>query len=273
MLFEFVLIVYPIFVYGYQSTNLASFLVDWYETYYPATLVLLQGGNPYQVPTLYNPVWSLYPLIPFALLGEVAGGVAMFFTAFSVYVWAAFKLGGTRNSVLFFILSPLVFYNLMLGNIDWLVVLGYFIPPPFGLFFLSLKPQIGLLPALYWAWAIYKRGGLADVVKSYAPVIICLLLSFVIYGNWISGRDARLIGVDWNLSVFPYGIPAGLYLVYLAIRGKINRAVSASPFFSPYLSAGSWSIAQLGAVDNPRVSFFITATLWLLFVVGRWLGF
>ena len=255
---------YAVFIYLYQSRTLASFGVDWRETYYPAVTLLLQGENPYQVPTLYNPVWSLLPLIPFAMAGEGVGEAALFFTAFGVYAWAARRLGGGPAGIIFFMASPLIFYNLMLGNIDWLVVLGFVIPPPIGLFLLVLKPQIGFAPALFWAWQIYRRDGVAGVVRAFAPVGISMLVAVAVFGNWVSGRDDNLLNVEWNMSVFPYLIPVGLFLIYKS-RDKINQAVSASPLFSPYLSLGTWSIAQLGVVTNPTLTLAITAGLWVLY--------
>lgn len=257
---------YAFFICLYQSQTLASFGVDWRETYYPAVTALLRGENPYQVRTLYNPAWSLLPLIPFALMGEGAGQTAMFFTAFGVYAWTARRLGGGISSIIFLMTSPLIFYNLMLGNIDWLVMLGFVIPPPIGLFLLVIKPQIGFAPALFLAWQIYKRDGVAGVFRSFSPVFISLLLTFLLFGNWASGRDENLLQVDWNMSMFPYSIPVGLFLLYKA-KNKINPAVTASPLLSPYLSLGTWSIAQIGLVTNPSLTLAITAGLWFLYFV------
>jgi hypothetical protein len=264
---------YALVLYFHQINTLSAFGVDWQETYYPALSLLLQGRNPYEVTTLHNPVWGLIPLIPFALLGERLGESALFFTAFTAYAVIAKRLGASPVALILFMLSPLVYYNLMLGNIDWLVVIGFVLPPWAGLFLVVLKPQIGVAIALYWAWKEWKRGGLVQIVRTFLPVTVCLILSFGIFGNWLTGKSDNLLSASWNSSLFPYSIPFGLLALWLAARElNTNRAVSASPFFSPYLSFGSWSIAQLGVVDNPRLTFAVTAGLWLLYALESYVG-
>ncbi|MFN8384954.1 MAG: hypothetical protein U0X92_00855 [Anaerolineales bacterium] len=48
-----------------------------------------------------------------------------------------------------------------------------------------------------------------------------------------------------------------------------SLAISASPFFSPYMSFGSWSIAQLGITNNNLLNFAITSTLWIFYFLLR----
>jgi len=256
---------YAIFLYGYESSTLLYFGIDWQETYYPAVSLLLQGQNPYSVTTFHNPIWALLPLIPFALIGEKAGEIFLFFTAFLAYAYVARKLGATPAGLLLYMASPLIAYNLMLGNIDWLVALGFIIPAPAGLFFVLLKPQIGIAVVIYWLWTSYKCGGVKDVLKTFLPATILISLSFLFFGNWITGKSDNLLFANWNLSFFPYSVPIGLALLYLAQKNK-NYAISASPFFSPYMSFGSWSIAQLGFVENNLLSFAITTGLWLMYL-------
>lgn len=264
-LFAF-LILYAIALFRYESATLLSFGIDWRETYYPAANLLLHGQNPYLITTLHNPIWVLFPLVPFALAGERLGMIAMFFAAFFAYVYVAFKLRASPLALMFYMLSPLIVYNLMLGNVDWLVALGFIMPPSIGLFFVLLKPQIGIAVALYWLWMAYKNGGIVNAIKTFLPVTLCLALSFLLFGNWLAGKSDNILSASWNLSLFPYSIPIGLAIFYTA-RKKYVRAISASPFFSPYLSLGSWSIAQLGMVDNNLLTFFITTGLWMFFIV------
>lgn len=71
---------------------------------------------------------------------------------------------------------------------------------------------------------------------------------------------------SWNLNLFPYSIPIGLILLYMAQK-NYSLAISASPFFSPYMSFGSWSIAQLGLVGNNLLTFAITSGLWIMYII------
>ena len=260
------LLLYAIFLYLTESSTLLYFGIDWQETYYPAVTLLLHGQNPYAVTTFHNPIWALLPLIPFALIGEKAGEIFLFFTAFLAYAYVARKLGGTPVTVLLFMLSPLIAYNLMLGNIDWLVALGFILPPAAGLFFVLLKPQIGAAVVIYWLWTSYKSGGVKNVIKTFLPATLFIVLSFLFFGNWITGKSDNLLFAIWNLSFFPYSVPIGLVLLYMARKNK-NYAISASPFFSPYMSFGSWSIAQLGLVENNLLTFAITIGLWLMYFI------
>lgn len=259
------LALYAIVLCQSEIRTLLNFGVDWRETYYPAVALLLHGQNPYSVTTLHNPIWALIPLVPFALAGEKAGAIFMFFAAFGAYAYVARKLGATPVALFLFMLSPLIVYNLMLGNIDWLVVLGFIMPPSVGLFFVLLKPQIGIAVAIYWLWTSYKSGGVKNVGKTFLPVTLFIILSFFLFGNWMVGKSDNLLSATWNLSLFPYSVPIGLILLFMAWKNK-NYAVSASPFFSPYMSLGSWSIAQLGLVDNNLLTFAVTVGLWVMYI-------
>ncbi|MCC6500382.1 MAG: hypothetical protein IT313_08975 [Anaerolineales bacterium] len=260
------LIVYAIVLCQYLEHDFINFGIDWRETYYPALTLLLKGQSPYSITTLHNPIWALFPLIPFALLGEQAGKIFMFFAAFGTYAYAAQKLDATPTAILLYMTSPLMVYNLMLSNIDWLVVLGFIMPPAAGLFFVLLKPQIGIAVAMYWLWTSYKSGGIKNVGRIFLPVTIFTVMSFLLFGNWITGKSDNLLSASWNLSFFPYSVPIGLVLLYRARKNK-KYAISASPFFSPYMSFGSWSIAQLGLVGNNLLTFAITSGLWIMYII------
>ena len=261
-----VLVLYSLSLCRYEMNRLFYFGVDWRDTFYPALKLFLQGKNPYLVTTMHNPVWVLIPLIPFAWLGEPAGEIAIFFAAFVAYVYVALKLHASPVTILLLMASPLIVYNLMLGNVDWLVGLGFVMPPTLGLFFVMLKPQIGIAVAAYWLWISYKNGGMRNVIKIFSPVTISLAVSFMVFGNWLTDKSDHLLSAYWNMSLFPYSVPIGLTLFFMA-RKKMNYAVSASPFFSPYLSVGSWSIVQLGIVDNKLLTFATTIGLWVVYIL------
>lgn len=267
--FPVLLFLYAVALYFFLLEHVDGFGVDWRNTYYPAVRLLLNGDNPYTVTTLHNPVWALIPLMPFAVLGEAIGGAVLYFVTFTVYVGVAHKLKASRLALALFMASPLIVYNLVLGNIDWLVALGFILPPQVGLFLVVLKPQIGIAVALYWAWRAYRSGGVGQVVRTFWPVALCLAASFAMYGNWLAGRSDDVLSAGWNLSFFPWTLPVGAALL-ISSRGHAARAISASPFLSPYLSLGSWSIAQLGLVGNTLHCFVTTVALWVAYLFMLW---
>lgn len=267
--FPVLLFLYSAGLYYFLSVYVDGFGVDWHNTYYPAVRLFLDGQNPYTVTTLHNPVWALIPLAPFAVLGESIGGGALYFVTFVAYVGVAHKLKASRLALALFVSSPLIVYNLMLGNIDWMVALGFILPPQFGLFLVVLKPQIGVAMALYWAWQAYRSGGAGQVFRVFWPVSMCLAASFLLYGNWLVGRSDNVLSAGWNLSFFPWSLPVGAALL-ISSRGHAARAISASPFLSPYLSLGSWSIAQLGLVGNTLHCFVTTVALWVAYLFMLW---
>ena len=116
--------------------------VDWHLAFRPAAQEILRGHSPYNISGFFNPPWTLIPLMPLALLPESLGRAFFLLMNLMIFVYVAYRLGASATTMLFFLLSPPVLHSLLNGNIDAFVVLGFVLPPPVGLFFLSLKPQI-----------------------------------------------------------------------------------------------------------------------------------
>ncbi len=255
-------------LYWFESTQLLHFNVDWNIAFYPATKLLLQGRNPYWIPFFHNPVWALIPLVPFALLGHSLGGALLFFFSLFTYAFVAYHFKGKPVALVALLLSPLVFYNQFLGNIDSLVLWGLLLPPPIGLFFIAIKPQIGIGIALYLAYSVWLEGGWRKLLLSFAPVTVALAISFLLFGNWVVSTSENVISANWNLSLFPWSIPIGLLLLFVAFRRRrLTVSLSASPFLAPYLSLGSWSIALFGLLDNNPLMVGSVFGLWLLYAL------
>lgn len=58
-------------------------------------------------------------------------------------------------------------------------------------------------------------------------------------------RWQSMIAIQWNLSLFPFSVPIGLFLIWQAWRQKDNRApaLAAAPCLSPYVAIQSWAAA------------------------------
>jgi len=218
---------------------------DWSETYYVAAHALMRLRSPYGA-GFFNPPWVLIPLLPIALLPTDWGNALMF-----VLNLVAFLFVFIRLKISPWLYLPLIFFsgvmsNSIYGNIDGFCALGLILPPQIGLFFVMAKPQIGIVVALFWTLEAWNKGGWRRVVKTFAPVSGAYLLSFVLFGNWMSG-SAAILGAWWNTSIFPWGIPIGLILFGLAVwRKQLGYAMAAGPFFAPYVNFFTWSFCWIG---------------------------
>ena len=219
--------------------------IDWVHVYRPAALAMANGQSPYGVTDLpfVNPPWVLLPMLPIALLDPRIGVGVMFATnlfAF-VYVMMRFRVHPLLVPVMIFATMN----NLFNGNIDGLVALGFLLPPQIGLFFMLAKPQMGIAVAIFWLFQAWRQGGVKQVIKVFAPVIIALVASVLIYGFWMV---TDITTIWWNASIWPWGIPVGLVLIVIAIwKQDIKWVVGASPFLAPYLTGHTWAFAILGA--------------------------
>jgi hypothetical protein len=238
--------------------------IDWHETFYPALQKTLSGDNPYEVPTFRNAPWALLLLMPFGLFSEDTGGILYFMASLVGYAWVAYRLKARPVAFAAFLFSPPVIYGLRMLNIDVLVLIGFVLPAPIGLFFILIKPQMGFVMALYWLAEAWRSGGIKSVVRTFAPVTIFLGLSFVLFGNWIAGRQSDLLGAFWNASLWPWAVPIGLVLTALSIRDRrIDFGMAASPFLSPYLAYHSWASVLVGMLHYDFELVIAVIGMWI----------
>lgn len=139
--------------------------VDWRTAFRPAARAMLLTGDPYQVEGFFNPPWTVLPMIPLAFLPEQIGAALMFVAGLAGFAFAAHRLGASPIVLGAFILSPPVMHSLLNGNIDWLPLVGFVLPPQIGLFFILIKPQMGLAVALFWLVEAWREGGLREVIR------------------------------------------------------------------------------------------------------------
>jgi len=152
---------------------------------------------------------------------------------------------------------------------DWLSILGFVMPPQFGLFFISIKPQIGIAIAPFWLVEAWRAGGWWQVIKTFAPFTLVLLLSFVIFGFWpLETVREDIAHVSYNASRWPMSIPVGLALFVTAIRKRrIEYAMAASPCLSPYLLFYSWGGVLLSIISNVPETVAAVIGLWILVAI------
>lgn len=252
--------------------------VDWHVVYRPAALDALHGQTPYGVDygardetagmSLYflNPPWLLVVLMPLALLPpDLARGILIVLGAVG-YAVGAWRLGASRWGVTLFLLSPPVLLGLYSGNIEWLVLLGFGLPPQIGLFFVLLKPQLASGVVLVWLVESWRAGGPHRVALDFGPVVAALALSLLIFGLWPSAPISSPTGQFWNASFWPLSVPFGLVLLVMALKERsVSKGIMASPCLSPYVSFNSWAIGLAGLLKN---DLYLAAAVAGFYVMG-----
>ena len=248
---------------------------DWLN-FLAAIKVFLQGGNPYLVGKefygVYEPFWTFILLAPFALLPFWVGRILLFLVSMAAFTFTAVKMGASKVQLVLFLCSVPVFGGLYMGNIDFLVTLGYWMPPQIGLFFVLMKPQIGICIAIYWMYMAWKDGGVREVVRVFAPVTGAFLLSFVLYGFWFK-HLFNMPNNPWNWGIFPYLVPIGIFLLYKAIQQKdIRLSGVSSPMIAPYLTAYNFVIVLLSLFNRPALFIVAWATTWVIIFFRVWVA-
>ncbi len=241
--------------------------IDWYETFYPTGQAVLSGKSPYTLIGFRYVPWAVIPILPFAWLPPDVGRAAFFVFSLLAFAFVAYKMGGNPIVVGAFIVSPPVIHCVLNANIDWMTLLGFVLPPQIGLFFVVIKPQLTAGVVLFWLIEAWRKGGLKEAVRVFAPVSITILLSFVFFGFWPE-RFLAPIGFGWNASLWPMSIPIGLVLLTKAIRQRSDHlSMAASPFLSPYVLLHSWSGALISLADSTIDMLAAVVGLWILVII------
>lgn len=237
--------------------------VDWGTVYRPAALAFLRTGNPY-VRGFMNPPWAIIPLLPFALLPEPLGRATLTLVTLAAFAFAAHRLGAGRLATAVFLLSPPVMHCTLNLNVDWLVILGFALPPRWGLFLVLVKPQVGACLALFWLAEAWREGGWRRAVRMFWPVTLTLALCLALYGPWPL-RWLDQPAQFCNTSLWPLSLPVGLALMVAALRLHNARlAMLAGPCLSPYVVLYSWAGALLAVADSTPELAAAVAGLWVL---------
>jgi len=250
-------------------TVMSAFLpqaVDWHGAFRPAALEILHGRSPYNAEGFFNPPWAAILLIPFAILPEHIGRAAMALASLAAYVYVAHRLDAKKVAILFLLLSPPVLHGILNGNIDWLAALGFVLPPWLGLFFLAIKPQVGMATMVFLLFSTWRNGGIKKIITTFTPFGIASLIAIALFGPWFLNikNDINLAG---NASLWPMSIPVGLALLVLTVRkNDIRFSMAASPALSPYVILHSWVGALLAITSSTPETIASVIGLWIVVI-------
>lgn len=261
---KFILLIILVVLLVFIIANYVPYGVDWRNVFRPASRALIRLQSPFSISGYFNAPWAVILLIPLALLPESVGYALLVLLSLAGFAYTAHRLGGKQLAVVAILLSPPVLHSLLNGNIDALTVIGFVLPPQIGLFFVLIKPQIGIAVALYWVIEAWRTNKLTEIIRVFGPVAIVLLVSFLLFGLWPLQFEQE-IDLWWNASLWPASIPVGLVLIVVAIRRRrMEFAMAASPCLSPYVLLHAWVGALLGVVSRLPETIAAVIGLWLL---------
>jgi hypothetical protein len=234
--------------------------VDWFGTFLPAALCLFSGCH---VESFFNPPWTVFPLLPFALLPTEVAVPALWFTQIAVYVAVAYRLGGNWLSAVALMLSPFVLGSMATGNVEWLVLLGFLMPRRYGILFLAIKPQMTFLVILWWLWEARN-----DLVGFLKPLAVVSAACFILYGNWVGQLLSYSQGhvAAQNRSLYPLGlVVSGAVLIWFLARSRrAEWLMTASPFAMPFITLTAWTGSLVPLICHPRLFLITLPIQWVI---------
>jgi hypothetical protein len=146
------------------------------------------------------------------------------------------------------------------GQVDWLPLLGVVMPPWLGLFFIVTKPQVCGLVALYWMVEAWKAG---TVIKTFAPITIVTLLSFIPFGIW-PAKMFELSAAYPHQALWPLSIVMSVALLIVAWKRKDKTlSASASPLAASYAQSNSFASILLSLLRYKWLMVAVVIALWI----------
>jgi hypothetical protein len=251
---------------GWAATTFIPEQIDWVRTYRPATRELMALRSPYTIKSFFNPPWILLPMVPIALLPDKIGNGILFVVSLCTIIYSAIRMGAKPLSLVAFSFSFPVLFLLLFGQIDWMIFLGFTLPPQFGLFLVLSKPQVAIPYAIFWLFESWRIGGIRQVLRTFLPVSIMFLISFLVFGIWFKNIDPTIVTTIYNFSLWPFGLVLGLaFLAFALVKRKKEVSIVAGPFFSPYVGVHSWAAPLLAILPLQWLSVAASAGSWIMY--------
>jgi hypothetical protein len=251
---------------------MASFVpnADWHGTFEPATRGIFQWRSPYEQPLFTNPPWAVLIFFPFVLFpSNIARGLVLV-TSVGVLIYTAWRLNAPKFALIALLLSPTAIGSLLAANLDAYVLAGIFFPPVWGLFALMIKPQIGFGVAVYYLTQAWQNQKWIGIIRTFGPIFSAAVISGILFPIWLE-RSIHMTSGVWNRSIFPFGIPVGLFFLWLAIKRKnVFFALASTPFLTPYLTFYTYLVVQVGLLHEDVEKVIRRDVLQIILCVFLW---
>jgi hypothetical protein len=233
---------------------------DWAVAFYPVSQIPL---TPYENQYFINPPWVAAILWPLSFLSlDLARAFNVFLALFFVSL-LVLRYGGDMKALLWVITSAPFFSLVGNGSVDWIVVAGVLFASAWTVPLVLAKPQTGFF--LVFLWFLRSREKLEFILISLA----FFALSLLIWGLWpvdmVQNIMARPLAAV-NLSLFPWTIPLGLFLLYYAWKHDDDlAAVWGGLFMAPYFVAHSLILGFVIFVGRfPKWTPILWLILWII---------
>jgi hypothetical protein len=250
---------------------------DWVFWFVPVT----RGELPlYSRSGFWNPPWTLWLLVPLAALPERVGLIVINLLSGLMVIISIRIMDGEETWIS--LLSLPFLWLLWLGQIDTLSLIGIAVGyaatrrkdtllMAISLSLLSIKPQIGLIVALYFL--IKSR-----LWKSLLVITSLFLFSLCLHGAWPLTLWSVRPGLDivkQNVSLWPYIGPLALPIYLLCfipqqnMLRKLGVLLAANALAFPYMRPYSLFVlvcVMAGGIVDRRQKIAVLATSYTLLI-------
>ena len=239
---------------------------DW-QTWNVSTWEQLKA--PYDMPDFAGIPFA-YFMLPHALLPINIGNAINLALNILVIGAVAYRYAGARWHIAFAIAmtTPMAVNLIMSNNIDWIPLSAFLVADWAAYPLLACKPQM-------LAGMAIIRFKANPRPLCLLPLIVVLIASMALWGAWWTHLGDGLTTVAWNFAPFPFFIPVGLYLLWLAWkRDDEIIAACATPFLVPYFAPYSLTgLHVLLACRYRRAAMWLWFfSWWFLIIAGRRMG-
>lgn len=239
---------------------------DW-QTWNVVTISQIQ--SPYSMPDFTGMPFAFF-MLPHALLNMDIGNTINLALNVLVIGTVAYKYGGRQwHIALAITMTTPMFVNLLMSNnIDWIPLSAFLVPDWLAYPLLAMKPQMLGMSAVIR----FKRN---PQVTRLLPLVIVLILSVAVWGAWWQHLGSGLTRLPWNFAPWPFFIPIGIYLLWIAWkRDDEIIAACATPFIMPYFAPYSLpGLHVLLACRYRRAAMWLWGfSWWYLIIESRRIG-
>jgi hypothetical protein len=243
---------------------------DW-KFFHDSSRLLLSGESLYRAPIAgsyyHYPPWVALALVPLAILTEQIGwamicALTLVAALLVLRHWSPDNAPGLIKPVLV-LSSPAMFYILMHGQIDALIIAGVLLPVEWWWFVAVTKPQVAVGLALGVPPRQWVRAGVIVLAAFGVSVLVAGWWPSELLHHPMPSRNAAL---NFWLGLWPFQVPAGVALAVKGFQRKDDRLlIASSPFLSPYAATSS--------LIGPWIAVVTFLTSWQAAIVwASWWG-